>query len=129
MQELIDRVRAASGLDEERAERAVGIILSLVRAQAPQDKVGALFARLPGAAELAARHGGDGAAKGGLFGLLGGGLMGAPLAAVGKLQAAGLSMGEIKAVGYEVLAYAKEKAGDGLVREVAGSIPGLSGHL
>jgi hypothetical protein len=55
--------------------------------------------------------------------------MGAPLAAVGKLQAAGLSMGEIKAVGYEVLAYAKEKAGDGLVREVAGSIPGLSGHL
>jgi hypothetical protein len=38
-------------------------------------------------------------------------------------------MGEIKAVGYEVLAYAKEKAGDGLVREVAGSIPGLSGHL
>ena len=28
MQELIDRVRAASGLDEERAERAVGIILS-----------------------------------------------------------------------------------------------------
>ena len=129
MQELIDRVRAASGLDQQKAEKAVGIILSLVPTQAPEDKGKELFARLPGAAELAARHGGDGAAKGGLFGLLGGGLMGAPLAAVGKLQAAGLSMAEIKAVGYEVLAYAKEKAGDSLVRDVAGSIPGLSSYV
>ena len=122
-------MRAASGLDEQKAEKAVGIILSLVRTQAPEDKGKELFARLPGAAEVAARHGGDGAAKGGLFGLLGGGLMGAPLAAVGKLQAAGLSMAEIKTVGYEVLAYAKEKAGDSLVRDVAGSIPGLSSYV
>src|SRR5262245_36507968 len=130
MQELIGRVMAAAGLDQERAEKAVGIILSLVRAQAPRDKVDQLFARLPGAGELADRHGRDGAARGGLLGgLLGGGLMGAPLAAVGKLQAAGLSMGEIKAVGYEVLAYAKEKAGPDLVRDVAGAIPGLSGYV
>jgi hypothetical protein len=130
MQELISRVVAAAGLDQERAEKAVGIILSLVRAQGPRDKVDRLFERLPGAAELASRHGRDGAAKGGLLGgLLGGGLMGAPLAAVGKLQAAGLSMAEIKAVGYEVLAYAKEKAGADLVRDVAGSIPGLSGYV
>ena len=129
MQELIHRVRAASGLDEQQAEKAVGIILSLVRAQAPEDKGKELFAHLPGAAELAARHGSDGAAKGGLFGMLGGGLMGAPLAAIGKLQAAGLSMAEIRAVGYEVLAYAKEKAGDRLVRDVAGSIPGLSSYV
>ena len=129
MQELISRVAAAAGLDHQRAEKAVGIILSLVRAQGPRDKVDQLFERLPGAAELAARHGSDGAAKGGLLGLLGGGLMGAPLAAVGKLQAAGLSMTEIKAVGFEVLAYAKEKAGPDLVRDVAGSIPGLSGYV
>ncbi len=82
MQELISRVVAAAGLDQERAEKAVSIILSLVRAQAPRDKVDRLFERRPGAAELANRHGGDGAAKGGLLGgLLGGGLMGAPLAA------------------------------------------------
>jgi hypothetical protein len=129
MQELISRVAAAAALDDQRAEKAVGIILSLVRAQGPRDKVDQLFERLPGAAELAARHGTDGAAKGGLLGLLGGGLMGAPLAAVGKLQAAGLSMTEIKAVGFEVLTYAKEKAGPDLVRDVAGSIPGLSGYV
>jgi len=130
MQELINRVVAAAGLDHERAEKAVGTILSLVRSQGPRDKVDRLFDKLPGAAALADRHGRDGAVKGGLLGgLLGGGLMGAPLAAVGKLQAAGLSMGEIKAVGYEVLAYAKEKAGTDLVRDVAGSIPGLSGYV
>ena len=130
MQELISRVAAAAGINHERAEKAVGIIMSLVRSQGPRDKVERLFAQLPGAEDLATRHGGDGAAKGGLLGgLLGSGLMGAPLAAVGKLQAAGLSMGEIKAVGYEVLAYAKEKAGADLVRDVAGSIPGLSGYV
>ena len=55
--------------------------------------------------------------------------MGAPLVAVGKLQAAGLGMAEIKAAGSEVLAFAREKAGDDLVRDVAGSIPGLSSYV
>jgi hypothetical protein len=64
-----------------------------------------------------------------LLGRLGGGLMGGPLIAVGKLQAAGLSMDQIKALGAETLAYAKEKAGEKLVKDVAGSIPGLSGYV
>ena len=129
MQELIKRVVDKTGLGEAKAEKAVGIVLSLIKAQGDQRKVGELFARLPGADELAARHGGDGARGGGLFGLLGGGLMGGPLAAVAKLQAAGLSMEEIKSLGQEVLSYAREKAGDDLVRDVAGSIPVLSSYV
>lgn len=129
MQELISRVAAKTGLAEAKAEKAVGIVLSLIRTQGDQRKVGELFARLPGADELALSHGGDGARGGGLLGLLGGGLMGGPLAAVAKLQAAGLSMEEIKGLGQETLAYAREKAGDGLVRDVAGSIPGLSSYV
>jgi len=46
-----------------------------------------------------------------------------------RLQAAGLSMAQIKSLGSEVLAYAKEKAGDQAVRDAAGSIPGLSAYL
>ena len=49
--------------------------------------------------------------------------------AVSRLQAQGLSMSQIKSLGTEVLRYAKEKAGDQLVREAAGSIPGLSGYI
>ncbi len=129
MQDLIDRIVAATGLDAARAEKALGIMLSLVKTQGNQAKVGELFAKLPGAAELASRHGGDGASKGGLLGMLGGGLMGGPLAAISKLPAAGLTMEQIKQLGTVTLDYAKEKAGADLVKEVAGSIPGLGGYV
>jgi hypothetical protein len=45
------------------------------------------------------------------------------------MQAAGLSMTQIRLLGAEILRYAKEKAGDRLVQEAAASIPGLSGYL
>ena len=62
-------------------------------------------------------------------GMLAGGMMGGPLAAVTKLSAAGLSMDQIKQLGTITLDYAKAKAGDDLVKQVAGSIPGLSGYV
>ena len=129
MKDLIDRVSKTTGLDATKSEKALGIMLSLVKTQGNQQKVEELFAELPGAAALAKKHGGDGSRGGGLLGLLGGGLMGGPLAAVSKLQAAGLSMSQIKALGTETLDYAKEKAGSDLVKQVAGSIPGLSGYV
>ena len=126
MHELLTRVSAATGLDEGKAEAAVGIVLSLIRTEGDRHKVDELFARLPGAEALAARH--AQAKSGGLLGLLGG-AVGGPLAAVGKLQAAGLSMEEISVLGRELLGFAREKAGEPLVSEVAGSIPGLSRYL
>lgn len=129
MEELVTLISQKTGLDAARAEKALGIMLSLVKNQGDKQKVEELFAKLPGAAELAAQHGGDGAAKGGLLGMLGGGLMGGPLAAIGKLQAAGLTMDQIKLLGTTTLDYAKQKAGADLVRQVAGSIPGLGGYV
>jgi hypothetical protein len=129
MEDLIGRVSAETGLDPTKAERAIGIMLGLVKTQGHQAKAQELFAKMPGAEELASRFGGDGAAKGGLLGMLGGGLMGGPLAAISKLTAAGLTMDQIKQVGALTLAYAKEKAGAQLVREVAGAIPGIGAYL
>jgi hypothetical protein len=128
MQELVARIADVTGLDPAKAETGLGIILSLIRNHGEPDKVAALFDKLPGADELAARQA-AGTRGGGLLGRLGGGLMGAPLVAVAQLQAAGFSMTQIKSLGSEVLEYAREKAGDRLVREAAGSIPGLSGYL
>ncbi|MGH6874778.1 MAG: DUF2780 domain-containing protein [Aestuariivirgaceae bacterium] len=127
MQELVARIADVTGLDPAKAETGLGIILSLIRNHGAPEKVAALFEKLPGAEALAARQ--TKAKAGGLFGKLGGGLMGAPLLAVSQLQAAGLSMAQIRLLGSEVLEYAREKAGDRLVREAAGSIPGLSGYL
>jgi hypothetical protein len=129
MQELVTEISSKTGLDTDRAERALGIVLGLVKNQGNPAKIKELLAKLPGAEELAAKHGGDGAARGGLMGMLGGGLMGGPLAAISKLTAAGLSMEQIKQTGTLTLEYAKKNAGAELVREVAGSIPGLSGYV
>ena len=129
MQELIARIATRTGLDAARAEKAVGIMLSLVKTQGNQQKVAELFSRLPGAAELADRYSRDGSRGGGLLGKLGGGIMGGPLAAISKLHAAGLDMEQIKRLGSETMVFAKEKAGEDLVKEVAGSIPGLGSYL
>ncbi len=51
------------------------------------------------------------------------------MAAVTKLTSAGLTMDQIKQLGTITLDYAKEKAGPKLVKDVAGSIPGLSGYV
>ncbi len=126
MQELIDRVVKVTGLEAASAEAAVGITLSLIKRQGNPGKVDQLFAKLPGAERLAARHDKAGR-QGGLMGALGG-LVGGPLAAVSQLKAAGLTLDQIKALGAELLDYARERAGPELVREVASSIPGLSGY-
>ena len=129
MQELTARIATKTGLDAASAEKALGIMLSLVKTQGNQQKVAELFSRLPGAAALADRYGRNGSRGGGLLGKLGGGLMGGPLAAVSKLHAAGLNMEQIKQLGTETLSFAKEKAGEDLVKQVAGSIPGLGGYV
>ncbi len=129
MQDQIDRIVEKTGLAPDVAEKATGIMLSLVKTQGDKVKVAQLFDAIPGAGELADRHGGDGARGGGLLGMLGGGLMGGPLAAVSKLQSAGLNMDQIKVLGKETLGFAKEHAGEELVKDVANSIPGISGYL
>jgi len=99
-------------------------------------EVAASGAAVPPRVTLSAADGADalatrqaGTRSGGLLGKLGGGLMGGPLVAVSQLQAAGFNMAQIRTLGSEVLTYAREQAGDRLVREAAGSIPGLSGYL
>ena len=52
----------------------------------------------------------------------GGGLM----ALGGQLMELGLDMSQIQTVGREVFAYTREVAGDDVVGEIAGAIPGLS---
>ena len=129
MQELIDRIAGKTGLAPETAEKAAGIMLSLVKSQGDKAKVDQLFAAIPGASDLADRHGSDGGKGGSLFNMLGGGMMGGPLVAVTKLQSAGLNMDQIKTLSKETLGFAEEKAGKDLVRDVANSIPGISSYL
>jgi hypothetical protein len=117
MDELIARLVAQCGIDAATAEKSIAIILDFLRKEGPPDKVQTLLDGMPGAAALADSAG---AAQGGTFGM--GGIMGA----ANRLMAAGLSMGQVQSVTREVVAYAREKAGEDTVGEIVGAIPGLS---
>jgi hypothetical protein len=99
--------------------------LAFVQKEGPAGPVAEMMSKIPGASDLAAEAGGGGGggmmgANGGLMG--GGGIMGL----AGKLTGMGLGMGEMQSVGKEIFAYAREKAGEDVVGQVAGGIPGLS---
>jgi len=104
MEELVARLVANVGVDQATAEKSIGIILDFLHKEGPADK-------------LEAQQAAD---TGGGFGM--GGLMGAGT----KLMAAGLSMGQVQGVTKEVMAFSREKAGEDVVGEIVGSIPGLS---
>lgn len=116
MDELVGRLVANVGIDKTVAEKSVAIILDFLRKEGPPDKVQALLEKMPGADALIAQHD----VSGGMFSM--GGLMGAGQ----KLMGAGLSMGQVQQVTREVIAYAREKAGDDAIGEIVGAIPGLS---
>ncbi len=119
MDDLIARISTTTGLERDVALKAAGLVFSFLRKEGPTADVDALLAELPGAAEAAAAA--DSSAGGSLFG----GLMGL----AGRLGSLGLGMGEMQAVGKEVFAYVREKAGDERVGQVAAAIPGLAQFL
>jgi hypothetical protein len=119
MDELVARLVANVGVDRVAAEKAVGIIFAFLSKEGPADKVQALLDRIPGAqALMQAQEGTD--AGGGMLAM--GGIMGAGT----KMMAAGLSMGQVQGVTREVIAYAREMAGEDSIGEVVAAIPGLS---
>ncbi|WP_421983618.1 DUF2780 domain-containing protein [Roseibium sp.] len=127
MEELIKRIMAAAGIDQELATNAVGIILSFLKKEGPEDKMQLIFDALPGAAELVSARESAGSGGGLLSGL--GSMMGGSMGAMGalsELNSAGLDMGGVQSVVKELVSYAKEKAGDDVVDEVISQIPGLN---
>lgn len=118
MEELISRITANVGIDADKAQSAVGMILGFLQKEGPQDKIAEMLGAMPGAQELIDSAGGGGM----LGGMMGGGVMGLG----SSLMGAGLGMGEISGISKETIAFAREKAGDGPVDEVINSIPGLS---
>ena len=77
MEELIQRIQASVGIDENTAKAAIGHVLGFVQKEIPEGPVADLINKLPGAQEAIALAAatpmeGFGAALGGLGSLLGG---------------------------------------------------------
>lgn len=126
MEELIQRIAAAAGIDTGLAQKAAGIILGFLQKEGPAAEVGQLIAAFPGAAELLPEAGAPagGGLLGGLMGMMGGG--GGIMGLGSQLMGAGLSMGQIQSVSKEMFAVGREKAGEDTMSAIVGAIPGLS---
>lgn len=128
MNEVVDQIAARTGIAPDVAERAVGMMLGFLQREAPDGPVSKMIGSIPGASDLVAQF--NGAETGG-----GGGLLGSLMSAVGagggimalgqELMSQGLGMSEISSLAKETIAVARQYAGDTVVDEVVGSIPGL----
>jgi hypothetical protein len=126
MSEIVTRIADNVGISPEKAETALGMMLGFLQREAADGPVTRMIEAIPGAAELVAKHNGEGAGKGLLGGLMsaigGGGIMGLGQ----QLMSQGLGMGEISTLAKETMAVAREYAGADVVDEVVASVPGLS---
>jgi hypothetical protein len=125
MNDLVNRVAENVGIDAATAEKAIGMMLGFLQREAAEGPVAQMIEAIPGASELVARYNGEGSGGGLLGGLMnaigGGGVM-----ALGQqLMSQGLGMGEITGLAKETIAVAREYAGNDVVDEVVGSVPGL----
>ena len=124
MDAVISRIVDEVGIDQGLAAKAVGIMIGLVRSDGDKQLVQELMQALPGAEQLA-----DAESGGGLLGSFGGALGGGSMIALGKLTGAGLNTDQIRNIAELVFDHAKEHAGETLVNNVVGSIPGLSSYV
>lgn len=125
MEELVGRVAAAAQIPADQAQRTVNVVLAFLKREAPKE-FEEIEQYVPGAEAAVAAGEADrpkgGGLIGGIMGMLGsGGLMGLAT----QLTGLGLGTGEMTAAGKEIFAFAREKAGDEKVDEVASAIPGL----
>jgi hypothetical protein len=130
MEELIQRIRASVGIDENTAKAAIGHVLGFVQKEIPEGPVADLINKLPGAQEAIAAAAatpleGLGAALGGLGSLLGG-AKGDIMALAGKLSGLGLDMGQMQKLSHEIFAYADQLIGKENVDKIIAAIPALA---
>jgi len=128
MQDLVTRMAENLGIDASIVEKAIGIILNMLKQNGATDKIAPLLAALPGAEELMAKSSDSGEPSGGglmaaVGGLMGGG--GGIMDAVGQLQGLGLDIPQSQSLAKGLIEYTKEQAGAETVNDALKDIPGI----
>ena len=118
MQDLVDHISAAAGLEPETARKAVGIVLDFVQKNVPPETSAAVIDPIPGA-RMAAASAAEDEAEGG--GTATPGLMGL----ADRLMAEGIGMGSMQSLGRAMFEGLRRRVGDGPVDAVAAAIPDL----
>ncbi len=126
MDTVVTNIAEELGVERVRVEKAVGIILHLVKSEGDPALVPDLMKDVAGADELAdAQADSSGVLLGAMEGAPGGGTM----AAFIKLWKVGLNPQEIRRVGELLFAHIMSQHGEDRVKVVLRSIPGLEPYL
>jgi hypothetical protein len=130
MEELIQRICASVGIDENTAKAAIGHVLGFVQKEIPEGPVADLVKKLPGADEAIAAAAatpveGLGSMLGGLGGMFGGS-SGNIMGLAGKLSGIGLDMGQMQKLSHEIFAHAEELIGKENVDKIIAAVPALA---
>ncbi len=112
MDELIGKITQAAGIDETTARSALGVIMSYVRTEGPEQEVNQLLEALPGVDGLMQESGGAGG-------------FGGPMAVMAQLGEIGVDMGQVAGIARELVGFGKEKIGDGAIDAIIAQVPGM----
>ncbi len=122
IQQIIDDVTTKTGLDSAAAERAAGTILSVIQQEVDPAVAASVFAKIPGAADLATANAVN-ASSGGFLGSIAtsvlGNKAGVLAAGVTQLEASGLTLAQMENAAASILAYVKTSAGSSFCAEIS----------
>jgi hypothetical protein len=121
MDDLIERLVTNIGVDKAVAEKAVGIIFQFLLKEGPTAQVKALLDQFPNSDKIIASAPPDT----GAMSLFGGGVV----AAGSRMMGLGLSMGQVQSITRETITFAREQAGEDVVGQIVGAIPGLGQYI
>ncbi len=128
IQQIIDDVATKTGLDSAAAERAAGTILSVIQQEVDPTVATSVFAKIPGAADLATANAVN-ASSGGFLSSIASSVLGSKAgtlaAGVTQLEASGLTLEQIEGAATSILAYVKTSAGSDAAKQIAAALPGM----
>ena len=115
MDELIERIERRVGVAPDTARKSIAAILNYLDKNAPKKRMAELYAAVPEAEALVTRR------RGGIFSAFSNGLM----SIYTQLTSEGFTIEQMQIAGEEVVAFAREKAGDEVVDDLIESTPGV----
>ncbi|MGH0000754.1 DUF2780 domain-containing protein [Pseudovibrio ascidiaceicola] len=126
MHVLVDRITERTGLDPEKAQPAVGIMLNFIAKNSSKEEVEALLEAFPAAEGFLAID--EATENKGLLGGLASKMNASVgvLAALNEMTSLGLSVEEIQQVAKETVQYTREKVGAEMADEIVARVPGLA---
>lgn len=118
MNELIQQLMKAVGLDQNQAQGAAGLVFKTLKEKLDAGQFSQLAQKLPdinGLIDLAPKAGGLGGLLGGLAGALGGDSLGKLASLTGGLKDLKIDFGKMDDILAQVFAFVKARGGDSLL--------------